>query len=296
MNGERSASASLTTFGRSVLLHPYASDGWGGIITSGRCRGNDALPPRGPWPIIRGVAHFRRLHVPALHVGELPLDPAQARHARGALRLEEGAQVEVFDAAGNVATGTLRYSDHGASVTVTSVPAAPTAAFSWSVASAVPKGERADWMVEKLSELGAAAFIPLATARSVVHPEGRGKRERWQRLSIEAAKQSRRVGVMRIGELTSLEHAVAAARGGAGWYLSLDPRARPMAQVIREAPPAPEYALTLFVGPEGGWTPQELSMMDEAGLAALRLTDTVLRVETAAVAAAAVVAALMWRA
>ena len=74
-------------------------------------------------------------------------------------------------------------------------------------------------MVEKLSELGAAAFIPLITARSVVHPEGRGKRDRWQRLATESAKQSRRVGVMRIEELTKLEDALAAA-AGAGWYLS----------------------------------------------------------------------------
>ena len=71
--------------------------------------GNASLPPAARGPIIARVAQFRRLHVPAPRVGELTLDPAQARHARGSLRLEEGAEVEVFDEAGNVATATLAY-------------------------------------------------------------------------------------------------------------------------------------------------------------------------------------------
>jgi 16S rRNA (uracil1498-N3)-methyltransferase len=261
----------------------------------GRGCGNASLPPAGRGPIIGRVAQFRRLHVPALRVGELTLDPAQARHARGALRLEEGAEVEVFDEAGNVATGTLAYSGaHGASVRVAKIrtPAGDEggAGFSWSVASAVPKGERADWMVEKLSELGAAAFIPLVTARSVVHPEGRGKRDRWQRLATESAKQSRRVGVMRIDELTKLEDAVATA-AGAGWYLS------PSDDALRASEAVAARGLTdrllLFIGPEGGWTPHEEETMRGAGLTPVRLTDTILRVETAAVAAAAVAAVLL---
>jgi 16S rRNA (uracil1498-N3)-methyltransferase len=255
--------------------------------------GNASLPAARRGPIIRHVAQFRRLHVPALRVGELTLDPAQARHARGALRLEEGAEVEVFDEAGNVATGILAFSGaRGASVRVmevhSSAGSADSAAFSWSIASAVPKGERADWMVEKLSELGAAAFIPLITARSVVHPEGRGKRDRWQRLATESAKQSRRVGVMRIEELTKLEDAVGA---GTGWYLSPSGDAIGMSEAI--ATTGPSGRLQLFIGPEGGWTPQEEDTMRRAGLKPVRLTDTILRTETAAVAAAAVVAILL---
>jgi 16S rRNA (uracil1498-N3)-methyltransferase len=164
--------------------------------------------------------------------------------------------------------------------------------FSWSVAAAVPKGERADWMVEKLSELGADAFIPLITARSVVHPEGRGKRGRWQRLATESAKQSRRAGVMRIGELTRLEDAVAlAVASGGGWYLSTADDAQPASNAVGEA--APGAALHLFIGPEGGWTQQELDAMNSAGLKPVRLMGTILRIETAAVAAAAVVAVLL---
>src|SRR5687767_15989799 len=95
-----------------------------------------------------------------------------------------------------------------ASVRVGSVDEAGPRGLDWTIAAAVPKGDRADWMVEKLSELGVEEFIPLASARSVVLPEGRNKRERWVRIATEAAKQSRRGGVMRVGELTPVAEAL----------------------------------------------------------------------------------------
>ena len=172
------------------------------------------LPACVPGLIIVRVA--RRVHVPAVRPGELLLDASQAHHARAVLRLGDGATVEVFDDAGNVASGTLAFDGaRGAIVRVeridlSAAEAAAAEGLRWSVAAAVPKGERADWMVEKLSELGCAAFIPLAAARSVVLPEGRSnKRDRWARIAAESAKQSRRRGVMRIAELTPLTELLA---------------------------------------------------------------------------------------
>lgn len=247
----------------------------------------------------------RRIHTPVLHEGQIPLDAAQARHARAVLRLAEGAEVEVFDDAGRTAAGVLVYQGpHGAAVLVDRLEGdgaggreAPVAArLRWRVAAAVPKGERADWMVEKLSELGAEAFVPLATTRAVVLPEGRGKLERWGRIATESAKQSCRRGVMRVEPLTPLARAVeaVAAGGGVGWCLSTREDAVPVWGASGEWLKEPEgrpRSLTLFVGPEGGWTAEELDLMSAAGFRAIRLTDTVLRVETAAVAAASVVAA-----
>lgn len=242
----------------------------------------------------------RRIHVPQVRPGDLPLDAAQARHARSALRLADGTAVEVFDDAGRVADGVLVLRGaHDAAVRVKRVGAAASegAGLRWTVAAAVPKGERADWMVEKLSELGAAAFVPLAAARSVVLPEGRGKRERWVRIATESAKQSRRAGVMRIGQLTAVADVVAqvaAANGAAaGWYLSTAGGAVPAAEAVGTVLAAGVGELTLLVGPEGGWTADEVAAFDRAGLTPVRLTDTVLRVETAAVAAAAVVGSLV---
>ena len=86
----------------------------------------------------------------------------------------------MFNAQGNIATGTLRWSEtDGAAVSVGAVIVPSCQGVALTIASAVPKGERADWMVEKLSELGTSEFLPLATARAVVLPQGKGKRERW---------------------------------------------------------------------------------------------------------------------
>ena len=247
-----------------------------------------------------------------ISVGELTLDAAQARHARSVLRLTDGAEVEVFDDAGRVVRGVLLVRGEHTSVRVDAVDGAtPDASPGWCVAAAVPKGDRADWMVEKLSEMGAAAFVPLAAARSVVLPEGRGKRDWWVRIATESAKQSRRRGVMRIEELTPL--AVMLRRidvGGRpgrvrprGWFLSTAPDALPVRRAVAQLDAAGgtggtgvgagEPLFTLFIGPEGGWTPDEAAALAAAGLTGVGLTGTILRVETAAVAAAAIVATMM---
>ncbi|HWE92650.1 MAG TPA: RsmE family RNA methyltransferase [Tepidisphaeraceae bacterium] len=232
----------------------------------------------------------RRIHLRELRLGQTPLDPAQAHHLRDVLRLTDGSAVEVFDDAGATAPAVLHLLGDGtAAVSVENIVAAAASGLRWTVASAVPKGERADWMVEKLSELGATAFIPLATARSVVLPEGKNKRERWERLATESARQSRRAGVMRIEELTPLAKAVAGVRGR-GWFLATEVPGIPIAEAISDARDV--EALTLFIGPEGGWTAQEIATFTEAGMTPVKLTGTVLRVETAAVAAGAVVASL----
>ena len=248
------------------------------FIASGEGRANNR-------PIVA-----RRIHVPRLSPGETLLDPAQAHHARDVLRLTDGAAVEVFDDAGRVGRGVLLIAEAGVAVRVERVDEAASQGLSirLTVAAAVPKGERADWMVEKLSELGVAAFIPLAAARSVVLPEGKNKRERWARIATEAAKQSRRVGVMRVGDLTRPADLLKGE--GPFWYLSTEPEGVQVGIAIADLPPASNVCA--FVGPEGGWTDEELRQFSNAGAQAVRLTDTILRVETAAVAVAAVVGSL----
>lgn len=210
------------------------------------------------------------------------------------LRLSAGASVELFDDAGFVAAATIETCDRDRVIARVGHVDSPRAdRFQWTIASAVPKGDRADWMIEKLSELGAAAFTPLATARSVVLPEGKNKRDRWQRIATESAKQSRRVGVMRIDELTPLTRAISAATSSSvGWFLSTEDGAIPVADAIASLPRDLAHLL-MFIGPEGGWTDEERSGFTRAGLTPVALTTTILRVETAAVAAAAIVASLV---
>ena len=247
----------------------------------------------------------RRLHTASLSPGLVALDAVQAHHARHVLRLSDGDAVEVFDDAGRTGAGVVVLpaddgDDHGGlSVRVDAVrePAPMAGRVALTVAAAVPKGDRADWMVEKLSELGCDAFVPLLADRSVVQPKGTGKRDRWVRLATESAKQCRRPGVMRVAEPATLAAALAELAGttdstpGVGWFMDTGPDAVAVRRLLLAAPPA-GGRLTLFVGPEGGWTAGEVGRMRAAGLTAVSLTPTILRVETAAVAAAACVACL----
>jgi 16S rRNA (uracil1498-N3)-methyltransferase len=245
------------------------------------------------------TAKPRRLHVSSLRVGLVALDSIQAHHARHVLRLPDGTAVELFDDDGNTAAGVLRYpDDREAVVAVESIRPPRASGATWSIASAVPKAERADWLVEKLSELGASRWIPLAAERSVALPTGAGKRQRWLRIATESAKQSRRSGVMTIDELTPLAEAIAALANAAklglaedhSWVLSTELDAQPVSTLLMKPPPA---TLTVFVGPEGGWTESELGQFAGAGIHSVRLGPTILRVETAAIAAAALISA-MW--
>lgn len=238
----------------------------------------------------------RRIHVRHVRPGLLPLDAAQAHHARDVLRLPDGAAVEVFDDVGRVGQARLVFGTaNDPAVRVEQVADHPSSpVIRLTVAAAVPKADRADWMVEKLGELGVAEFIPLATARSVVLPGGRNKHDRWVRIATEAAKQSRRAGVMRVGELTSVDDAIRSSSNDAGsalWCLSTElPDALPIHQAAGQLKSG--APLTAFVGPEGGWSEQELRQFSSADVRPVRLTGTVLRVETAAVATAAVVGCL----
>src|SRR4051794_9867275 len=103
----------------------------------------------------------RRLHAVHLSPGPVPLDPAQAHHAQRVLRLSDGDEVELFDDAGRTAVGRVAVDGAGRlSLTAGDVREPVAAALAVTVVAAVPKGERADWMVEKLSELGVSAYVP----------------------------------------------------------------------------------------------------------------------------------------
>ena len=237
----------------------------------------------------------RRLHVPLVQRGRIILDEREAHHVRDVLRLRERDPVEVFDDAGGVAGAVIARCDADAvEVLIADVPARGGASAKPPIviASALPKGDRADWMVEKLSELGVDRFIPLAAARSVVLPGGRNKSDRWKRIATEAAKQSRRAGVMRIDELTPVERLISLDPAStAAFVLSTSADAQPLVSSVHAAVGDDERELLLLIGPEGGWTDAELARFGEARLTPVKLTATILRVETAAVAAAAIVAA-----
>lgn len=156
------------------------------------------------------------------------------------------------------------------------------------VAVAVLKGEKLDWVVQKLTELGASRISLLLTERTVVaagEERWPHRMERYRRISREAAEQSGRVRVPEVDEPCPLaqlleEHTHAVS-------LFLDPYSD--RSMMAHVTPCPEQ-VTVFIGPEGGFTGEEAQHAREAGAIPARLGPRILRAETAALAAATVVA------
>ena len=203
----------------------------------------------------------------------LPLADAEARHATAVRRLGQGEAVTLLDPAGRTAGARLSRGEAGWAVRLTEAPAGPPSRARLTVYAAVPKGARADWMAEKLCELGVARWVPLLTRRSTVNP-GANKVARWRRLAAEAAKQSGSPPTL-VDDPTPLAEALAGCRSPT------------VLTTERDAPPL-AAAESAWVGPEGGWDGVELAAFDEAGARYATLGDSVLRVETAAIVAAAV--------
>lgn len=224
------------------------------------------------------------------------MPPDQAHHIRDVLRLRPGDAVDVFDGAGATGRATLtRVTAKTVTVEVGQVRPALAGWQSLTLAVALPKGPRADWMIEKLSELGVARLIPLQTERSVAQPAGKSKADRWHRIAIESAKQSGRLGVMAISPPTSLadlaDTRAKADAAPAAWLLSTEPGADSALNALRVGPPPS----LLLIGPEGGWTDDELILLNQSAIKRVRLLQSVLRIETAAIAAAALVLTMRLR-
>ncbi len=225
-----------------------------------------------------------------LVLGDLLLDASESRHLRDVLRLDEGTEIELFNLVGQTAVATLIGHDANQLRCRVSAVREPVARANIAVFSAIPKGDRADWMIEKLSEIGVDAWTPIRCQRSVVTDVSPAKRERWQRIAVEAAKQSRRIGAMRIEPERALSELMRSAPQASNLSIVLWTRdADPLQQIVRA-----QTNLRLFVGPEGGWTDDEMSAFasarneDSPAYAFARLTRSVLRIETAAVVAAGV--------
>jgi 16S rRNA (uracil1498-N3)-methyltransferase len=147
-----------------------------------------------------------------------------------------------------------------------------------SLYQAVPKGGRMDLVVEKATEVGATRIVPLLTERGLVRPRD-AKVGRWRRVAEAAARQSLRLRVPEVAEPVGFPEAIGEA-GTGGVLLHNDLDLEPLEAAIR----APA---SLFVGPEGGWSEEELRSAEEAGLALAQLGPYRLRSETAGVVAAA---------
>ena len=221
--------------------------------------------------------------------GRLTLRAEEAHHARRVLRLESGAPVVCFDGEGTVLRGRITaYAKDAAEVEVDEALAPePEPAPRITLAQGLVKGERMDLIVQKATELGASAILPLRAERSDVRlDDERGSRraERWRRIAVEAAKQCERARLPRLLEPATVDAALSTCGGADGPAVAFVERDGLPARGALEALGSPGR-VTVFVGPEGGWSPGERDLLAERAALCLSLGPTILRAETAAIAA-----------
>ena len=220
---------------------------------------------------------MRRLCVPGARLergAALRLEVAQSHRLRSVLRLRPGDGLAVFDGSGEEWEATVAdVAAEGVTLRIGEQrDPLPEPAVAVTLLCAFPRGQRGDWIVEKATELGAAAITPLASERAVLQP-GEGRIERWRRIAIEAAEQCGRASLPAFGE----EPPAGALR------LIADPgAARTVAEALAGVAPPPT-AVAIYVGPEGGWTPEERERLIEGGALPVSLGPRSLRVETAAI-------------
>jgi 16S rRNA (uracil1498-N3)-methyltransferase len=220
--------------------------------------------------------------------GGLLLEEEEAHHARRVLRLAPGAVVTCFDGEGNAWSGRIAAYEGGRAIVeilerlpVEAEPAVPVR-----LALGLLKGDKLDFVVQKATELGAASLLPIETERSERRTGFEKRLVRLRRIAVEAAKQCERNRVLAVLPPMTLSSAITQAGDSA---LALVERAaRPLRTVLRSVPPAAGVPLTVFVGPEGGWSAAEYSAFTDAGIPVASLGSRILRAETAALAVLAV--------
>lgn len=217
----------------------------------------------------------------------IALPETEARHAR-VLRLESGTRVELGDAQGRIAQAQLEIGGDEIHAVIEAVqsPQSGGRALKVTIATAWPKGKRAAMLVEKCAELGVESIIPIEFARSAVHKDEESEGvQRLRRIAAEASKQSGRAGVMEIGtEHNFPEFLEAEAASGARMAL-LDPRGEAsLSEWLKES----SADACLIVGPEGGFSEKEIELVEQLKVVRVRLAQNILRIETAAIAAAAI--------
>lgn len=210
------------------------------------------------------------------------LSGTEAHHAIHVLRLKCGQSIQLFDGVGTVAEAVIEDIQRDcviAKTTATSFIQKPTQNC-LTIAAVPPKGDRLKWMVEKLTELGVDTYVPLQTERSVVDPR-KSKLNKLAATVTAAMKQCGRRWRMEIGEPQSLPSLLKQCSDSENTVLFAHPGD------ADEPTNVGSDNRTVVIGPEGGFTESEVQLASEYNVRQISWPDSILRIETAALAFAA---------
>jgi 16S rRNA (uracil1498-N3)-methyltransferase len=217
------------------------------------------------------------------------LDADEAHHLTRVLRLSEGAQVFVFDGVGNEwRSEVARIHKREVELTLRErLSDAVESPLALTLAQALVKGDKFDWIVQKATELGVSRIVPLITEHSDIRraeERAEQKLQRWQRIALEALKQCGRRKLVDI--TTPVPFSEFSAPPSAETTLFFSERGgRSLHEVAASL--RPELPLNLCIASEGGWSEAEIQKAEADGFLAIHLGSRILRTETAAITAVA---------
>ena len=242
----------------------------------------------------------RLLVQPELLNEDSPVLPADATRHLKVLRPKDGEAIELFDGKGR-----WRVYSFGGDRDVAAPLRATSQTFQTSQTSrtltlfaCVTKGSRWDWTIEKATELGVTRIVPVISDRTIVRiPKGEraAKRERWQRIAEDAARQSDAKWLPEICEPVDFRDALPLVKGTKCFIGALtEPPSPSLAEAVERArrKAGGLTCVSAFIGPEGDFTPEELAALLEVATPT-SFGPTILRAETAAIYAVSVLAALL---
>jgi 16S rRNA (uracil1498-N3)-methyltransferase len=237
-----------------------------------------------------------RIYSPPIHEGRDTVELAEdtVRYLRTVLRLGRGDEILLFDGTGWEYRGVIdRLEGREGTARITARRHTPLEIpVRITLAQALPKGDKMEFIVQKATELGAARVIPFRSSRTIPRrtEERAAKRlERWRRIAAEAAEQCGRGDVPEIALTVSYAEALGMARPGSVKILFWESETeRSIRAVLKSEEARSAREFFLVVGPEGGLSGEEAQMAREAGFLTASLGRLVLRVETAALAILAI--------
>lgn len=213
------------------------------------------------------------------------LEGSEAHHLLHVLRAKVGDRIGLFNGQGDEAIAEIvEVRKRSVQLRINDCWTTPRDTSELILATALPKGDRADWLIEKATELGASRIIPLRTARSVVEPR-ESKLHRLEQIAVAACKQSGRSRLPRLDSLTPLSDVLREfSQTSASRLLLADPRAeQSLGEFLKSHNDLPTTIVAL-IGPEGGFTSEEHAAALASDAISVRLGANILRIETAALA------------
>ena len=228
----------------------------------------------------------RRFFVDEVRRGEAALEGEEAEHLTRVLRVEMGQRFEISDGQRLYLGEVIEARKRSVRFRVVESLDVEEPAVRITLLASLIKFERFEWMIEKATELGVAAIVPVQAERSESGLEKAAVKriERWSKIARSASQQSRRVHLPEIGQPLLLREA-ARTEAASRFYLEETPGC-PM--LLNLAAQQAAGTIAVLVGPEGGWTKRERGELVAAGWIAASLGPQILRTETAAIAALAV--------